>query len=62
MLFVSEKKIWGKHALFRDDKVSIWKKRHTLLCILLFFGLIVTSLSLEKVWLPPISFLDFNSP
>ena len=38
------------------------KKRHTLLCILLFFRIIVASLSLKNAWLPPIFFLDFNIP
>ena len=48
VLGVSKKKFWGNHAFFRD-KASIWKKndndndtlRHTLLCILLFFRIIV---------------------
>ena len=37
-----KKKIGGNHAFFRDNKASIWrKKRHTLLCILLLFRIIV---------------------
>ena len=43
-------------------KLQFGKKRYTLLCILLFFRIIVASLSLKKAWLPPILFLDFNSP
>ena len=38
------------------------KKRHTLLCFVLFFRIIVAYLSLKNVWLPPIFFLDFNGP
>ena len=37
VLLVSEKKVGGSHAFFRDDKALIWKKHHTLLCILLLF-------------------------
>ena len=36
------------------------KKRHILLCILLFSRIIVASLSLKNAWLPPILFLDFS--
>ena len=43
-------------------KPQFGKKRHTLLCILLFFRIIVASLSLKNAWLPPIFFLDFNRP
>ena len=38
------------------------KKRHRLLCILLVFRIIVAYLSLNNAWLPPIFFLDSNSP
>ena len=36
---------------FRDDKASIWKKekRHTLLCILLLFRMIVANYYLLKM-------------
>ena len=37
VLLVSKKKIRDNHAFFRDNKASIWKKRHTLLYIKLFF-------------------------
>ena len=37
------------------------KKRHTLLCILGLFRIIVALLSLKNMWLPPIFFLDSNS-
>ena len=48
---------------FKDNKASIWKKkRHTLLCILLLFRIIVAYLFLKNAWLLPIFFLDFNSP
>ena len=41
-LLVSKMKIGGKHAFFRDNKASIWKKKcHTLLCILPIFRIIV---------------------
>ena len=43
-------------------KLQFGKQRHTLICILLFFRIIVASLSLKNAWLPPIFFLDFNSP
>ena len=42
-------------------KLQFGKKRHTLLCILLLFKIIVAKLSLKNAWLPPIFFLDFNS-
>ena len=63
-----QKEIWGNHAFFRDTKASIGGGggggRHTLLCILLFSRRTVASLFLKKkiAWLPPIFFLDFNSP
>ena len=37
VLLVSKKKIGGNHAFFRDNKASIWKKRHTLLNCLFAF-------------------------
>ena len=43
-------------------KLQFGKKRHTLLCILLLFRIIVAQLFLKNAWLPPIFFLDFNSP
>ena len=42
-------------------KLQFGKKRHTLLCILLIFKIIVAKLSLKNAWLLPIFFLDFNS-
>ena len=41
VLLVSKMKIGGDHAFFRDNKASVWKKRHTLLCILRLFRIIV---------------------
>ena len=32
--FGIQKENWGNHAFFRDNKASIWKKRHTLHCFL----------------------------
>ena len=45
VILVSKKKIGGNHALFRDNKASIWKKkkRHTLLCILLLIELFIVA-------------------
>ena len=43
-------------------KLQFGKKRHTLLCILLLFRIIVAWLSLKNAWLPPISLnLAFNT-
>ena len=42
-------------------KLQFGKKRHTLLCILLLFRIIVAWLSLKNAWLPPIFFMDFNT-
>ena len=53
VLLVSKKKIGGNHAVFRDNKASIWKKSRTLLCILLFFRIIVAYLSLKKYMVNP---------
>ena len=61
VLLVSKMKIGGNHAFFGGNKASIWKKRHTLLCILLLFRIIVAYQFLKNVWLPPIFFLDSNS-
>ena len=52
----------ANHVFFRDNKASILKKRHTLLCILLFFRIIVASLSKKKCMAAPIFFLDLNGP
>ena len=41
VLLVSKKKIGSNHAFFRDKKASFGRKRHTLLCILLLFRIIV---------------------
>ena len=41
-------------------KLQFEKERHTLLCILKFFTVIIHELSLKNVWLPPIFFFDFN--
>ena len=43
-------------------KLQFGKKRHTLLCILLLFRILVAYLSLINAWLLPIFFLDFKSP
>ena len=48
VLLVPEKKIWDNHAFSRDNELHFGKKCHTLLCISLFFGIIVASLSLKK--------------
>ena len=48
---------------FNLKKKKKEKKRHTLLCILRFFKIIVAlKLSLKNSRLPPIFSLDFNSP
>ena len=39
-------------------KLQFGKKSHTLLSILLFFRIIVASISLKNAWLPPILFLE----
>ena len=60
-----KRKLRGNHALFRDNKAWNLEKTPymcTLLCILLFFRIIVALLSLKTVWLPAIFFLDSNSP
>ena len=37
-----QKEIGGNHAFFKDNKALIWKKKkHTLLCTLLLFTIIV---------------------
>ena len=41
MLLVSKLKIACNHAFFRDNKASCGRKRHTLLCILWLFRIIV---------------------
>ena len=52
--FGIQKENWGgNHAFFIDNKASIWKKRHTLLCTLLLFRIIVAYLSLKNASLPP---------
>ena len=43
-------------------KLQFGKKCHTLLCILALLRIAVAWLSLKYAWLPPIFFLDFNSP
>ena len=61
----NQKENLGYYAFFRPYKASIWEKKgggQTLLCILLFFRIIVASLSLKDAWLTPIFFLDFSSP
>ena len=58
-----EKKNLALPSVFSEIiKFQFGKNFLTLLCILLFFGIIVASLSLKNTWLPSIFFLDFNSP
>ena len=60
--FGIQKENWGETMHFSEIiKLQFGKKRHTLLCFLLLFRIIVAQLSLKNAWLPPISFLDFNT-
>ena len=43
-------------------KLQFRKKSHTFLYILALFGDVIGKLSLKNEWLPPIFFLDSNSP
>ena len=43
-------------------KLQFKKKSHTLLYILALFRDVIAQLSLKNTWLPPIFFLDSNSP
>ena len=44
------------------NKLQFTKKSHTLLYILAYFRDIIALLSLKNAWLPPIFFVDSNSP
>ena len=60
--FGIQKENWGNYAFLRDNKASNGQKTPYIALYFTVFRMIVAKLSLQNAWLPPIFFLDFNSP